>query len=454
MSSAAESACGFKTAFDERIKRLELKVNSFCIADRDRYDRIIREVIDAKNRVNRKPLDYRRLKRYEILEVGGRTRLILPPGKCADGGVKYYVHNGELFDVLRASHLDSGHGGLHKMHLNLKRKYVNITRPVIQIFLANCETCSAKRARHLHRVFVGGGGGAAAADDQQRPSTVAAAGGGGARVQFVDMRSCEDGGYRFVMRYTDGGTKFSVLRALETRSADEVARNLIDIFCVFGVPAFVETCDDGAAVAAFTGSLSEKLRYRGTAWARPEVRCGGRESAAETAYSAKLRDFLKAWTADGDAAHWSEALRFCQYRANNTFRADIGRTPFEALFGKRTYRSQYFAGSGRPTDANAENRNEDAANKSSDRDAERTGTVDEDKLSFFRHNFDLISNACDRPAKPDSILSNLHPTANVPDTAVILPDAIAVGLDMRKSSCQKKAPPRLSTTVWGADKCG
>jgi len=53
--------------------------------------------------------------------------------------VKYYLHYDEIYDVLEKSHKETGHGGLHKMIYHLKKyDYINISRPVIQLYLNNC----------------------------------------------------------------------------------------------------------------------------------------------------------------------------------------------------------------------------------------------------------------------------------------------------------------------------
>ena len=64
------------------------------------------------------------------------------------------------------------------------------------------------------------------------------------QVDCIDMQSSPDGDFRYIMVYQDHGTKFTNLRALETKQADEIASHLVHIFCNFGSPLFLQS-DNG-----------------------------------------------------------------------------------------------------------------------------------------------------------------------------------------------------------------
>lgn len=307
---------GFKNLYDEQVKRLDLKVNSFSISDITQYEKIISEVFDAQNRANKKPLDYRRLKRYDVLKVSDELKLILPLNKSANHEVKYYVHNEELFDILCKSHVDTGHGGLHKMHLNLKKKYVNITRPVIQIFLANCETCSKRRGTHQTDFAI----------KPEVPYEAIER----AQVDLINMQLCTDNEYDFVLKYQDCTSKFIILRALKTITVDEITRNLIDIFCIFGAPTVLQ-CDNGDK---FLNGATKRLNE--SAWPRFKIECCKTRGSQYCRGRVHLQNHLKTWMIENNSDQWSEGLRFCQYQQNNTLHSGIQKSPFEALFGKKS----------------------------------------------------------------------------------------------------------------------
>jgi len=46
------------------------------------------------------------------------------------------------------------------------------------------------------------------------------------------------------MVYQDSVTKFVQIRTLKTKRAEEVAKHIIDIFCIFGAPIILQS-DDG-----------------------------------------------------------------------------------------------------------------------------------------------------------------------------------------------------------------
>ena len=58
------------------------------------------------------------------------------------------------------------------------------------------------------------------------------------------MQSQRDGEYRFIMNYQDHLTKFVCLRPLKSKTAEEVAYHLVDIFCDKGAPHILQS-DNG-----------------------------------------------------------------------------------------------------------------------------------------------------------------------------------------------------------------
>ena len=61
---------------------------------------------------------------------------------------------------------------------------------------------------------------------------------------MIDMQSEADGPYRFIMTYQDHFTKFVVLRALESKCAEEVGDKLFDVFCDRACPTILHS-DNG-----------------------------------------------------------------------------------------------------------------------------------------------------------------------------------------------------------------
>ena len=56
------------------------------------------------------------------------------------------------------------------------------------------------------------------------------------QVDCIDMQSCPDGEFKYIMVYQDHLTKFTMLEALKKKSAQEVAAHLVNIFRTFSAP--------------------------------------------------------------------------------------------------------------------------------------------------------------------------------------------------------------------------
>jgi hypothetical protein len=59
-------------------------------------------------------------------------------------GIRYYVKNEELFDILHSTHIAIGHSGHDRMMAEIKLKYCNITKEIIMIFSSLCTDCYKK----------------------------------------------------------------------------------------------------------------------------------------------------------------------------------------------------------------------------------------------------------------------------------------------------------------------
>ncbi len=70
------------------------------------------------------------------------------------------------------------------------------------------------------------------------------------------MQTNPDGPYKFILKYQDHLTKFVQLRPLQSKTAAEVAKNFLDIFCIFGACCILQS-DNGCE---FANSIVEELR--------------------------------------------------------------------------------------------------------------------------------------------------------------------------------------------------
>ena len=94
-------------------------------------------MVSAKTKCNT-PLDYRWLKRFDVLKINDEEKLIVPL-KPGETNIQYYVTNGELFSILSETHTRIGHGWKTRMLKELQNKYKNITYEVVMLYLNLCK---------------------------------------------------------------------------------------------------------------------------------------------------------------------------------------------------------------------------------------------------------------------------------------------------------------------------
>lgn len=118
-----------KTQFMEKVMSSKKTESSFHIETRQKYEELISEVESAKEAQKKTSLQYRRLKRYDILHVGDMKKLIMPLSDKMN--VQYYVTDDELFDVINSAHRECGHGDRDRTLKALRNKYANVTKECI-----------------------------------------------------------------------------------------------------------------------------------------------------------------------------------------------------------------------------------------------------------------------------------------------------------------------------------
>lgn len=77
------------------------------------------------------------------------------------------------------------------------------------------------------------------------------------QIDLTVMQSQSVHNYRFIMNYQDHLTKFVSLKPLNTKRAEEIAYNLIDIYTTFGAPAILHS-DNGRE---FVDNIINELAY-------------------------------------------------------------------------------------------------------------------------------------------------------------------------------------------------
>lgn len=150
------------------------------------------------------------------------------------------------------------------------------------------------------------------------------------QVDLIDLQSKADGVYKFIMVYQDHLTKFVILRALESKTAEEVASNLKNIFSIFRAPCIFHT-DNGR-------EFKNKIVYElAKLW--PEVNIvHGKPRHSKTQESVErcnqdIENTFAAYLKDYKDKTWTQCLPDIQMVKNWAFHSGIRQSPYKAMFG-------------------------------------------------------------------------------------------------------------------------
>ncbi|XP_031330464.1 KRAB-A domain-containing protein 2-like [Photinus pyralis] len=270
----------------------------------DEYNKRIDEVKEAKALLSTPGSEkgmkhYRRVRKYDVITIGGKDRLIKPVAQTAESKVLYYVTNGELFDIIHNAHLAIGHGGRNRMIAEINKLYCNITKKTIMVYLRLCTQCQKKSSTPKKGLV-------------PRPiphSNLNSR----AQVDLIDMQSQSYNDYRFIMVYQDHLTKFVLLKPLRTKRAEEVAFNLLEIYTTFGAPLILHS-DNGRE---FVNSVLVDLHAM---WPEVKIVHGKpRHSQSQGSVERANRDIeemLGAWMDENQTTDWPSGMKFIQFKKN------------------------------------------------------------------------------------------------------------------------------------------
>ncbi|XP_050307832.1 KRAB-A domain-containing protein 2-like [Anthonomus grandis grandis] len=221
-----------------------------------------------------------------------------------------------MFDILHDAHLAIGHRGKHRMESECKKKYKNITRDVIKLYLRLCEGCQKKLKSAKKGLVV-------------KPMVFSEMN-SRCQVDLIDMQSHPDREYKFIMVYQDHLTKFVQIRPLTSKRAKEVAKSLVDIFCIFGAPSILQS-DNGRE---FANHVIEELctMWSGLKIVHGKPRYSQSQGSVERA-NQDIQNMLMTWMDDENCTRWSEGLRFVQLMKNRAYHDGIKQAPYAAMFG-------------------------------------------------------------------------------------------------------------------------
>ncbi|XP_050056256.1 KRAB-A domain-containing protein 2-like [Aphis gossypii] len=241
---------------------------------------------------------------------------LIVPLKPGDTKIIYFVKNEDLFDIIHDAHIKTGHGRRTRVISELQTKYKNITYESVTLFLSLCVQCQRKQKVPKKGIVV-------------KP-IISRELNSRCQVDLVDMQTCKDGEYKFILNYQDHLTKFIQLRPLKSKTAEEVALTLLPIFLTFGAPNILHS-DNGRE---FSNKIIIDLcsRWEGVKIVHGKPRHSQCQGSIERA-NQDFQNILRAMMHDKKTTKWSEALPFVQFAKNTAYHQGIKQTPYEAMFG-------------------------------------------------------------------------------------------------------------------------
>lgn len=149
------------------------------------------------------------------------------------------------------------------------------------------------------------------------------------QVDLINMQSEPDGYCRFITNYQDHLTKFTILCPLKSKTADKVAYQLMDIFCMFGAPFILQSDNDRKFANKIIQNLADM--WPGMKLVHGKPRHSQSQGSIERS-NQDVRDMLVAWMSNNTKT-WSEGLRFIQSKKDWALHSVIKTSPYEAMFG-------------------------------------------------------------------------------------------------------------------------
>ena len=113
------------------------------------------------------------------------------------------------------------------------------------------------------------------------------------------------------------------------QTAEKVAYQLMDIFCMFGAPSILQSDNDREFANKIIQNLADV--WPGMKPVHGKQRHSQNQGPVERS-NQDVRDMLVAWVSDNTKT-WSEGLRFIQRKKHQALHSVMKTSPYEATFG-------------------------------------------------------------------------------------------------------------------------
>lgn len=183
-------------------------------------------------------------------------------------------------------------------------------------YIKNCPTCQIKkttRQRTKEPMTI--------TDTSRRPFEKLS-------LDFIGPLPLTINGNQYALVIQDDLTKFTLVKATPTHDTQIVAKTLIEIFCIFGIPRKLRTDKDVVFCSAFITEINNRLRIQKLEYTpyHPESNGAVERTNASLKEDLKIRINVK-------RNDWDYYLLETTYSFNSAVHNSTGHTPFELLFG-------------------------------------------------------------------------------------------------------------------------
>lgn len=201
--------------FEESLWNVLWDENSCAIISEEHYSVLVCEVTEAKTASKKTSKHYRRLNRFDIEMIGaGVTKLIKPITPQTRTQVRVLLHITRITMKFLTFSIPVIRGPGMAEFTKWSTNFV-ASMPIFLGQLYITKSPHPKKGVVVHPIIF---------------KEVNAR----AQVDLIDMQTCSDNGYNFILDYQD---QYVSLRLLKRKTNVEVAYHMIDIFCIFGVPS-------------------------------------------------------------------------------------------------------------------------------------------------------------------------------------------------------------------------
>ena len=224
----------------------------------------------------------------------------------------------DLLTVIKARHDSTKHAGYRATYENISRYYTNVSRDLVQAYVKRCLVCAIKAKKvttHPTQAI-------ASSHFQER-----------GQIDLFDMQATPGGihkNMRYVLHYQCHFTKFSILRAITTKEAENVATELLTIFQLIGPPKILQSDNGKEFIAEVILILCQRWDVTIINGRPYHPQSQGSVERANRVAKDKLRALLSCRPVGYD---WTTELGDIQLQMNSERKASHKQTPYFLVFG-------------------------------------------------------------------------------------------------------------------------